>query len=155
MCVVRLHRTHLSECHRVCLRLGGPVICCQCVALTCVHSGIDFLTNCMRCSAHSNHPVLWSTSPPSIELSPLFCLSQWGQLLSTIAQTTAEFDRCEWNSPPHYCTLKNCRPEQSSVHCCKMLPWNNAYSSSLFILSMTGYNGMSESVGGGSFLMQA
>lgn len=59
-------------------------------------------------------------SPPSIKLSLPFCLSRWGQLLSTMAWTTVKSGRCKRTGPSHYCRQKNWGPfwtKLCSVHC--------------------------------------
>lgn len=145
VCVARVCWEDLYEDQRVCLRLGGPLIYCLYVALTHVPSVAlisrlivwdVLLTLTIQCYDRC-------ASPPSIELSPLFCLSQWGQLLSTIAWT----QQAVGNGPALLITadkeLWAFWTKLCSGHCALLEnaaelygPWNNAYSSSLFILSV-------------------
>lgn len=131
---------HLSERHHVCLRVGGPLIYSLSVALR--HVPIEALISWLIVW-NGALPTLttqcydWHASPPCIELSPLICLSQWGQLSSTVVWTTVEWGRCKWTHPAHYSRQKNYENllEQSSalstavklcwvvmlVKCCKLI----------------------------------
>lgn len=143
---------HIHQCHRVCLGLGGPLIYNLSVALRHVpivaliswlivwNGALPTLTTqCYDCHA----------STPRVELSPLFCLSQWGQLLSTVVWTTVEWGRCKWIHPAHYSRQKKCETFLNKARLCPLLSnsaeswcrWNAANSSSLLVFSVSGYNG--------------
>lgn len=111
----------------------------------CSITTIDFLTNCMKLP-----PDVTDPSHRRAHTSPLLCLPQWGQLLSTASLAADEPGSCNWPSPAHYCGQKSYGPREQwssapfTVHCCVTDWWlampmkYDAKSSSLFICIVDG-----------------